>query len=399
MSWALWNGSWNCNGCWEGETLGTVHVTDVENASSRFEEAFKPVPLPQLAERRMPRKGVGCIKIVEDRRGFGKTGSKMLRRSVLNVTYGALRNVGEDRKVLIVDVVRCKPVRRGDARQTNQFGSSPLANPTAGGYSPMSFGIPQYENFGFNPGMPNFGYGCNGGFPYTPYLSLGGIDNTNNSGSNGSGGSGSNNSSHNRNGGNNNGRNGHGGNNNNGGNLNGNSPSNGPSVFQFLDTSLQHLKYEGYTDPFEHLVLFLNNVEQRRFRNEIAIKQQSFSTLRGIALQWDIKESTEETVQNYDGRLQVLVAKLKGSNPVPPMALMNYFVDGLLPNYCEKIKLHPMRSYEQVHDLTFKYENQVEIEGDPTQRYYVGRDPACWNINRVDLKPKETPKSKEGETI
>eukprot|EP01018_Ginkgo_biloba_P006184 Gb_17841 [translate_table: standard] len=113
----------------------------------------------------------------------------------------------------------------------------------------------------------------------------------------------------------------------------------------------------------------------------------------------EIKQPIEETLRDYNGRLQVLVAKLKGSNPVPLVALMNYFVDGLLPNYCGKIKLHPMRSYEQVRDLAFKYKNQVETEGDPPRRYYVGEDPTCWNINIGDPKPKETRKSKEAETI
>eukprot|EP01018_Ginkgo_biloba_P030968 Gb_34553 [translate_table: standard] len=153
---------------------------------------------------------------------------------------------------------------------------------------------------GVNPGIPNFGYGWNGGFHYTPYPILGyqlnnmmqysmpgntfgfgglfstpfpnnktpcmpnfnniygGRDNTNNNGNNGNGGSRSKNSGHNGNGGNNNG-----GNNNNGCNLNGSNVQNGPSVFHFPDTSLKHLKYEGYIDPSEHLALFLNNVEQR----------------------------------------------------------------------------------------------------------------------------------------
>eukprot|EP01018_Ginkgo_biloba_P018654 Gb_35308 [translate_table: standard] len=167
--------------------------------------------------------------------------------------------------------------------QTNQFGSPPVANPTArGGYNPMSFDMPQYENFGFNLGMPNFSYG---------------IDNTSNSGNNGNnsnGGHGSNNSGHNGNNGNgsnnnscnSNGGYGNGGNNNNGVNLNGSSASNGPSVVQITNTSLQHLKYEGYTNPSEHLALFRNNIEQRGIKNKIAIKQRFFSTLRDIALQW-----------------------------------------------------------------------------------------------------------------
>ena len=203
-----------------------------------------------------------------------------------------------------------------------------MTNPTTGGgYNPTLFGMPQYRNFGVNAGMPNFGYGWNGAFPYTPYpipgylpnnmmqyplpgnaFGFGGSftnpfpnngtpcmpnsnnnNNTSNNGNNSNGGSRNNNNGHNRNGGNggnNHGGSGNGGNNNNGGNLNGGNASNGPSVFQFPDTSLQHLKYEGYTDPSEHLALFLNNVEQQGIQNEIAIKQRFFSTLRGIALQW-----------------------------------------------------------------------------------------------------------------
>eukprot|EP01018_Ginkgo_biloba_P028800 Gb_36751 [translate_table: standard] len=118
-----------------------------------------------------------------------------------------------------------------------------------------------------------------------------------------------------------------------------------------------------------------------------------YKVLRGI------KQAMEETVRNYDGRVQVLVPKLKGNNPVPQVALMNYFMDGMLLNCHEKTKRHPMRSYEQVRDLAFKYKNQVETKGDPTRRYYVGGDPTCWNINRGDPKPKETSKSKEAETI
>eukprot|EP01018_Ginkgo_biloba_P000022 Gb_07985 [translate_table: standard] len=166
--------------------------------------------------------------------------------------------------------------------------------------------------------------------------------------------------------------------------------------------------------------------------NEVIIKQRFFSTLRKIALQWyqcvkdsfwtmikeqfldrfwtlrnpsaiykalrEIKQAIEETVQNYDGKLQVVVAKLNGSNPIPPIALMNYFVDEPLPTYREKIKLHPMRSYEQVCDLTFEYKNQVETE-DPTRRYYVGGEFKCWNMNKGDPKNMETQKLKEAETI
>eukprot|EP01018_Ginkgo_biloba_P036227 Gb_41261 [translate_table: standard] len=206
---------------------------------------------------------------------------------------------------------------------TNQSESMPVASLIAGReFNPMLFGMPQYKNFGVNPGVPNFGYGWNRAFPYTPYpitgyppnnmmqypiprnaFGFGGMfntpfpsnetpsmPNTNNnyrgSGNNGNGGSGSNNNGHNGNSCN-------GGNNNNGGNLNKGNASNGPSVFQFPDTSLQHLKYEGYTNPSEHLALFLNNVEQRGIQNEIAIKQLFFSNLHGIALQWPSKKSSK----------------------------------------------------------------------------------------------------------
>eukprot|EP01018_Ginkgo_biloba_P009687 Gb_04618 [translate_table: standard] len=58
--------------------------------------------------------------------------------------------------------------------QTNQFGSLPMENPTTGGgYNLMSFSMPQYEIFRFNPRMPNFSYGWNGGFRYSPYPILG----------------------------------------------------------------------------------------------------------------------------------------------------------------------------------------------------------------------------------
>eukprot|EP01018_Ginkgo_biloba_P005127 Gb_19457 [translate_table: standard] len=205
-----------------------------------------------------------------------------------------------------------------------------MANPTArGGYNPMSFGMPQYENFGVNPGMPNFGYGWNEGFPYTPYpipryqpnnmmqysmlgnaFGFGGLfatpfphnrtlcmpnpnnnyrgsgnsSNSSNNSNNGNRGRGSNNNGHNGDGGN--GGNNNGGDNNHCGNLNESNASNGPSMFQFPNTSLQHLKYKGHTNPYEHLALFLNNVEQRGIKNEIAIKQRFFSSLRNTALQW-----------------------------------------------------------------------------------------------------------------
>eukprot|EP01018_Ginkgo_biloba_P002316 Gb_29664 [translate_table: standard] len=271
------------------------------------------------------------------------------------------------------------------SRPTNQFGNPPLANPISrGGPNPMSFGMPPYGNYGFipraNPRMPNFNYGFNGGFPYTPYTipsyqlnnmmqySMAGNtigfgrpftppftngtpsmpNSSNNYGGNGG------------NGGNNNSCNGNGGN---GGNINDE------------DNSWPMIK-EQFLDRFQTLC------------NPYAIYK---------ALQ-EIKHATEETVRNYDGRLTMLVAKLKGRNTIPPIAMMNYFVDGLLPAYQEKIKLHPMRSYERVCDLAFEYENQVEME-DPARRYYIGGELACWNVNKGDPKSRETPKSKEAETI
>eukprot|EP01018_Ginkgo_biloba_P039716 Gb_39943 [translate_table: standard] len=258
---------------------------------------------------------------------------------------------------------------------------NPTNSTSGGGPDLMSFGMPQYGNYGFNlganPRMPNFSYGFNGGFPYmlypipsyqlndmmqysilgntfgfvgpfpTPFTNNetpimlnpnnhhGGINN------NGHNDNGSNSNSHNDNGGNG----GNGGNNNscngnggNGDNINdGGSASNGPNVFQFSDTSLQHLKYEGYSNPSKHVALFLNNIVQQGITNEVAIKQRFFSTLHKISLQWYecikdnswpmikeqfldcfqtlrnpsaiykalqvIKQPTEETIWNYDGRL------------------------------------------------------------------------------------------------
>eukprot|EP01018_Ginkgo_biloba_P027929 Gb_38489 [translate_table: standard] len=61
---------------------------------------------------------------------------------------------------------------------TNQSGSTPVTNPTTGGgYNPTLFGMPQYGNLGINAGMPNFGYGWNGAFPYTPYPTPGYLPN------------------------------------------------------------------------------------------------------------------------------------------------------------------------------------------------------------------------------
>eukprot|EP01018_Ginkgo_biloba_P039163 Gb_28714 [translate_table: standard] len=92
----------------------------------------------------------------------------------------------------------------------------------------------------------------------------------------------------------NSGNNGHNGNI---GNINdGSNTFNNPNMFQFPNTSLQQLKYEGYVDPFEHLALLLNNIVQRGITNEVAIKQGFFSTLRGIALQWYecVKDNSNE---------------------------------------------------------------------------------------------------------
>eukprot|EP01018_Ginkgo_biloba_P033463 Gb_39326 [translate_table: standard] len=134
--------------------------------------------------------------------------------------------------------------------------------------------------------MPNYDYGFNKGFPYTPYpstshhfnhimqypmtgnpFSFGGpfappftnngtpsmptpSNNFKGSGDNSNGGN--NNSGDYNNGGNNN--------NNHHNTNNGGGTSNGPNSFQFADIFLQHLKYEGYGDPSEHLALFLNNI-------------------------------------------------------------------------------------------------------------------------------------------
>eukprot|EP01018_Ginkgo_biloba_P015436 Gb_17846 [translate_table: standard] len=213
------------------------------------------------------------------------------------VTCGPTSNIGQTNLFGSQQAPTNQKTSSNSSRQTNQFGNPLVANPTAGGgYNLMSFGMPQYENFGFNPGMPNFSYGWNGGFPYTPYPILGyqpnnmmqysilgntfrfgglfatpfpnnrtscmpnpnnnyrGISNTSNNSNNNNNnnvGSGSNNSSHNGNSGNNN-----------GGNPNGSSASNGPSVFQFPDTSLQHLKYEGCRMEFFFAGFVLLDVAQ-----------------------------------------------------------------------------------------------------------------------------------------
>eukprot|EP01018_Ginkgo_biloba_P019939 Gb_23242 [translate_table: standard] len=258
---------------------------------------------------------------------------------------------------------------------TDQFGSSPTLNPTiltsVGGPNPMPFGLPQYKNYAINlgvvPGMPN-SYGFNGGVPYAPYPAMGHHFNnmmqypmarnsfnfgnpfaspfTDNNGTT-SGPTPSNdfggieNNGHNGNSGNGgyiNGNNSDGGRNNNSNdhsNNNGSGAYNGPSMFEILNTSLQHLKYEGYGDLFEYLALFFNNIAQEGIANKIAIKQSFFSTLREIGLQWsecikensramikeqfldcfqivhnpsdiykaprEIKEATKEPMRNYDG--------------------------------------------------------------------------------------------------
>eukprot|EP01018_Ginkgo_biloba_P017665 Gb_36966 [translate_table: standard] len=217
---------------------------------------------------------------------------------------------------------------------TSQMPTSPPFNPFAtcsptsdigGGYNPMSFGMQQYEKFGVNPGMPNFSYGWNERFPYTPY------------------------------------------------------PIRGYQPNNMMQYSMPGNAF-GFGGPFS----------------------TPFSNNETLSMRDKKRNHCQATILLNSSRhciAMVLVAKLKGNNLIPPIALMNYFVDGLLPNYCNKIKLHLMRSYEQVHNLAFEYENQVEIEGDPSQKFYAGRDPTCWNINRGDPKPKETPKSKEAETI
>eukprot|EP01018_Ginkgo_biloba_P002319 Gb_29668 [translate_table: standard] len=140
-------------------------------------------------------------------------------------------------------------------------------------------------------GMPNYDYGFNKGFPYTPYpvtspqfnsmmqypmlgnsFRFGGPFSLTNGtpsmpkSSNNYGGI--NNNSNNGNGGNNNGNNNNGveNNHNNHHVNNGSSAFNGSNVFHFPNTSLQSLKYEGYGDLSENLA---NNIAQRQITNEM----------------------------------------------------------------------------------------------------------------------------------
>eukprot|EP01018_Ginkgo_biloba_P000530 Gb_17479 [translate_table: standard] len=196
---------------------------------------------------------------------------------------------------------------------TSQMPTSPPFNPFAtcgptsgigGGYNPMSFGMPPYKNFGVNPGMPNFSYGWNGGFPYTQYPTPS------------NGGSRSNNSGHNGNGGNS--GNNNGGNNNNGDNLNGSNAANGPSVFQFPDTSLQHLKYEGHTHPSKHLALFLNNENswpmiKEQFLDRFQILRNPsaiYKALRGDPTPKETLKSKVETIEKLTTKIERMIIQL-----------------------------------------------------------------------------------------
>ena len=53
-----------------------------------------------------------------------------------------------------------------------------------------------------------------------------------------------------------------------------------------------------------------------------------------------------------------------------------------------------MQNYEQVWDLAFAYEDQVEVQRSASQKYVVGGDTSCWNVKK-DNKEAETSKSKE----
>eukprot|EP01018_Ginkgo_biloba_P036903 Gb_03113 [translate_table: standard] len=199
-------------------------------------------------------------------------------------------------------------------------------NPNSGGApNPMPFELLQFRNYEFNLGenlgMPNFSYGFNEGFHYTPYLVPG---------------------------------------------------------YQLKNTMQYPLSRESFRFGGPFALPFTNNRTPSMLNSN--------NNYGGIG-------NSGSSGNNGNGGNGSSNSSQDGSG-----ALMNYFVDGLLPTYREKIKIHPMSPYEQVRDLAFEYENQVETMH-PTQRYYVGGEPTCWNVNKGDPKNRETPKLREAKFI
>lgn len=52
--------------------------------------------------------------------------------------------------------------------------------------------------------------------------------------------------------------------------------------------------------------------------------------------------------------------KLQPTMVIHPMLAMKYFVQGLTPQLRDKVMLHPIYGYEQVRELTLRFENKMK---------------------------------------